>query len=279
MKCGYHYFRINQYWFFKSVESGDFKDYANYLKIPNKAIKKNGGAWFVDFSKKSNYDKLKQEEQIALNFQINSMIDDNYTFIHLDGLNKNALEKLKEKRALDRSVLIIDEVHNLTNAMAKANPGIRARELRDLIMQAEDLKLVFLSGTPMINNPFEVGQLFNLLRGYINTYEIKLRPGSNPSSFSKLEAVLREHQLVNQFISKQKENTIIITKNPDGFINSPDESGIVRNEDGFTSKDMFLDDIRKLIMEKGYNSTISEKKYSAFPEKQEDFYQLFQTLL
>ena len=31
-------------------------------------------------------------------------------------------------------------------------------------MNADNLKMVFLSGTPMINNLYEAGQLFNLLR-------------------------------------------------------------------------------------------------------------------
>ena len=273
MKCGYHYFRINQHWFFKKAESGDFKDYASYLKIPSKSIKKNEGAWFVDFSKKSNYDTLTQNQQISLNFQINAMIDENYSFIHLDGLNKTALEKLKEKRALDRSVLIIDEVHNLTNAMAKAKPGVRARELRQLIMEATDLRLVFLSGTPMINNPYEVGQLFNLLRGPIDTFAIKLRPGNKASSFAKLEKAIKDHRLVNQFFAKQKDNLITVTKNPNGFINDP--NGIVKHDDGFVPNDLFLDELRRTIMELGYNSTISEKKYTAFPQNQDEFYQLF----
>ena len=98
------------------------------------------------------------------------MINKKYKFVHLDGLNERRLESMIESKFLDNKLLIIDEVHNLTNAMAKAYPGIRGRKLKELIMDAFNLKIVFLSGTPMINNLFEAGQLFNLLRGYIYSF-------------------------------------------------------------------------------------------------------------
>ena len=46
----------------------------------------------------------------------------------MDGLTKDKLEKMNENRVLDNKLLIIDEVHNLTNAMAKTFPGIRAKD-------------------------------------------------------------------------------------------------------------------------------------------------------
>ena len=35
-------------------------------------------------------------------------------------------------RILDNAVLVVDEVHNITNAMSKDKPGIRAMELENL---------------------------------------------------------------------------------------------------------------------------------------------------
>ena len=65
----------------------------------------------------------------------------------MDGLNKRSIKEALENRVLDDKVLIVDEVHNITNAMAKGNPGIRARGIKQLIMDADNLKVVFLSGT------------------------------------------------------------------------------------------------------------------------------------
>ena len=61
--------------------------------------------------------------------------------------------------------------------MAKAYPGIK---LKELIMDAFNLKIVFLSGTPMINNLFEGGQLFNLLC-YIYSFNFIVKK-NNPSA-------------------------------------------------------------------------------------------------
>ena len=62
MKCGYELFRTNQYWeFHKIIDSKDpMMGYAKTLGIPKSLITKNNGAWFIDFSKSSNYDSLNQ---------------------------------------------------------------------------------------------------------------------------------------------------------------------------------------------------------------------------
>ena len=44
----------------------------------------------------------------------------------MDGLNKRSIKEALDKRVLDDKVLIVDEVHNITNAAAKGNPGIRS---------------------------------------------------------------------------------------------------------------------------------------------------------
>ena len=156
----FHYFRLT-HWFFKKVEKGsDEQKYARYLGIPLRSLRRMW-CWFVNFEKSANYASLSGDQQTALNFQIEAMISDRYQFLHMDGLNKRSIKEALENRVLDDKVLIVDEVHNITNAMAKGNPGIRARGIKQLIMDADNLKVVFLSGTPMINNPFQVGQLFN----------------------------------------------------------------------------------------------------------------------
>ena len=163
--CGFDYFRTNQHWFFHKYNDKEYdpmKEYARSLGITIKRDLK--GSWFIDFTKTPNYEDLTKEQQKQVDNQINEMIDKRYTFINMDGLNETRLKKYQEDRIFDNAILVVDEVHNLTNAMAKAKPGIRARYLEKLIMEADDLKLVFLSGTPMINNLFEISKLFNLLR-------------------------------------------------------------------------------------------------------------------
>lgn len=84
----------------------------------------------------------------------------------------SGIRKMKKKgmeSGLDGKFLIVDEVHNLVSMIA--NPeGKRGKLLLTDIMMAKDLKILFLSGTPIINKPFELAILFNMLRRGIFPY-------------------------------------------------------------------------------------------------------------
>ena len=42
-------------------------------------------------------------------------------------------------------------------------------------MNAENVKLVFLSGTPVINKPSEIAVLYNMLKGLIKIYTFTIK--------------------------------------------------------------------------------------------------------
>lgn len=112
-------------------------------------------------------------------------INKNYKFVSLNASNMykqvQQLEKTKEeieqenrlsdfvdsikKSTLDNSLLIIDEAHNLFNAIT--NGAKNAVGLYDMIINSKNLKLIFMTGTPIINDPFELVPCFNMLRGWI----------------------------------------------------------------------------------------------------------------
>lgn len=273
MKCGFEYFRINQHWVFNDLKSNtQLKLYSKFLKIPESVIKKNGGAFFVDFKKKPNYEELSGIQQEMLNLQINEMIKNKYSFLHLDGLNEPRLKQLITDEYLNDKMLIIDEVHNLSNAMAKASPGIRGRYLKQLIMEAKNLKCVFLSGTPMINNLYEAGQLFNLLRGFMISFTFILTPKGNATSFEKLKAIIEKHSLVDQFFIDKRNKRIKLTKVPDGFENTT--NGVTKSLLNINDES-FVDIITQLLNENGYSSKISIERQTAFPNNEEEFMSLF----
>jgi hypothetical protein len=62
---------------------------------------------------------------------------------------------------LDGKLLIVDEAHNLFRAIT--NGSKNALGLYDLVMRAKDLKVFFLTGTPIANDPFELVPCFNML--------------------------------------------------------------------------------------------------------------------
>ena len=277
MKCGYEYFRINQHWEFKPLtEDSPFNQFAKILGIPPKTLRENEGLWVVNFSKKANYETLSGKERASLQKQIDAIIKKRYTFISMDGITSKNMDKYLADRILDDAVLVVDEVHNITNSMAKEKPGVRASGVRKLIMEAKNLKCVFLSGTPMINDPYEVAQLFNLLRGYTETYTYTLNAiGTSSSSFKSLEKIVESHPLVNQYIVRQRDKQIIVTQNPYGFVNTPERDGIARNPMGFVSGDEFTGMLRDAFASKGYRVAMTRNLYSAFPENRVDFNRLF----
>ena len=78
------------------------------------------------------------------------------------------LDDILRENSLNDSLLIIDEAHNLFNAIT--NGSKNATKLYDLIMTASNLKLIFLTGTPVVNDPFELVPCFNMLRGRMKSH-------------------------------------------------------------------------------------------------------------
>jgi hypothetical protein len=279
MKCGFEYFRTNQHWIFVPLTGKDnLYVYAKYLGITRQFLDKHGGCMIIDFSKKPNYEKLSDSDRELLQTQIDHMIDQKYEFIHLDGLNKRKLEKMLTDKVLDNKLLIIDEVHNLTNAMAKDHPGFRAQYLKRLIMDAENLKCVFLSGTPMINKLFEAGQLFNLLRGFIHQFVIKLTPTGKDSrkiaSLEQIKSEIMSSGLVDQIMLDKSNKVVSFTRVPFGFRNLGDE-GIINDPANDLSNGAFTHLLEQKLGEMGYKASTTLEKHTAFPEDENKFMSLF----
>jgi superfamily II DNA or RNA helicase len=86
--------------------------------------------------------------------------------------------------SLEGSLLIIDEAHNFFNSIT--NNSKNAIQLYDLIMKTKDIKLIFLSGTPIVNEPFELVPCFNMCSGNTQSTDIEgaLQKGRNKKNNS-----------------------------------------------------------------------------------------------
>jgi hypothetical protein len=97
------------------------------------------------------------------------ILDENTKFISLKANNlSEQIEKLPTgddlfAKPLDNKFIIIDEAHNFFNAIV--NGSKNAVDLYDSIMAAKNIKLLFLSGTPIVNTPFELVPCYNMLVG------------------------------------------------------------------------------------------------------------------
>ena len=223
-------YKKNQFWEFVSVEGEPDKIpiLAKALSISADHIKRLGGAWLTDVTKEPNFNDLSESDQKALDTQIDMMIRSKYTDINYNGLNRAKLDELTgngKKNPFNHSVVIIDEAHNFVSRIVnkiKDKKSISYR-LYEYLMDAEDCRIVFLSGTPIINYPNEIGILFNMLRGYIKTwtFPVRLREGTKerPSRDNIMTWFKRDGLKTYDYVEFSGDH-LIITRNPFGFINS-----------------------------------------------------------
>jgi len=97
----------------------------------------------------------------------------NIIFISYDSpiADKTFIEEVYKTDTSKKNLFVIEEVHNfISNVYSNISTrkGKRAQIIYDYIMQDQqenhDTRVIALSATPAINNPFELALLFNLLR-------------------------------------------------------------------------------------------------------------------
>ena len=124
----------------------------------------------------------------------------NIKFINYDSpfADKQFLESIKNSDNSYNSLYIIDEAHNFINNVYNnivSKIGKKAYIIYDYILQEKlnrsDTRVVLLSGTPAINNPFELSLIFNLLR---------------PNIFPNSELKFNEYYIKSNKLSSDKIN-------------------------------------------------------------------------
>jgi len=248
-KCGDDIYKRPRHWkFVDAVEKPELApSLAETLDIPEEYVKKHGGAWLVDPEKPSNYGDLSPKEQGEVDAQLNEMIQAKYTFISYNGVRENRINELSlgyTVNPFDNSVVIIDEAHNFVSrivnhikkapsdtdkgakgAKAKADKALKpedapiALNLYRFLLDAVNVKVVLLSGTPIINYPNEIGVLFNILRGYIKTWTLQLASSAQGISEARLQQLFQSVDVMDYMKYNATERTLTVTRNPYGFVN------------------------------------------------------------
>ena len=274
--CGRHYMKTDNYWVHISGESKYEKELIKELNIPASTIKENNGAYLIDFRvKNGNYKELGSHQSKLLK-QIEAMTNDRFKFLHLD--DTRILKKIEEGD-FDNKVVIIDEVHNLTNSMANGTPtGTR---LYELLLNAKNCKMIFLSGTPMINTIFELTRIYNLLMGPIATLVYKLIPDFGKNiNYSIVKSHFITDKNVDQVFVDKIRKTVKITKNPDNFITHMSKKGLKHSESLSESFDDFKkridEEMNKLSKNAGFSKVLSVvETNTCLLEDKKDFDKMF----
>ena len=172
-KCGDESFRMDQRWVHKKVsERREAEELSKVVSLDVETILEKG----VWLGAAEDGEPLSQEDQEEVNLQVDKMIRAKYRSIAYNRVTEDTMKKLTEnetKNPFDDSVVIIDEVHNFVRQIAKEKDPISVR-LYHYLMAARNCKLVFLSGTPIVEAPYEIAIIFNMLHGYIRKWTVPL---------------------------------------------------------------------------------------------------------
>ena len=271
-KCGEVNLRLENNW--SKVYSNSSSD---KFKIYPETIKKYQGFWVINQGLSSNYKSLNEYQKQEINFQIEELIKSNYRFIHYNGLRVKNVENFEqEKGFFSNKVIVVDEIHNLISMMVGS--GVIGNKLYKMLMRAENSKFIFLSGTPIINYPYELGLLFNLLRGYIKTYNFRIRKFNSKWTNKDIRKLLSSHEQVDQILTDERDNMLTITKNDFSFRNKYENNiykGVIKDHLGNPSvseQDNFTDEIISLLKKEGYIvKSSSQEEFTCFPEIEDEF--------
>ena len=180
----------------------------------------------------------------------------------------------KIKNPFDDKVIIIDEVHNLVSMMTGS--GINGPIVYELLVRANNCKIIALSGTPVINYAYELSLLFNILRGYTKVYTIKLEIKEGVWNDSIIENILINTLLVNRITISKKTQTISFTRNPHGFISVLDteksgnivNTGVTKDKKNNISEQEFIQIICSKLEENSYfqQGNVEKKNFNVFPD-------------
>ena len=233
-KCGDDIYKKNQFWEFIPIKDSDSEKISilsSSLNLSVDYIKKNNGAWLINTKKQANYKTLDSTKQKEIDNQLNQMIRHKYKFINYNGLRKSHLSELTFNYTInpfDNKVIIIDEAHNfvsrIVNKIKTKNTESLSMRLYEYLLNAENVKIILLSGTPIINYPNELAVTYNILRGYIKTWNIPLNiRTSRKINKNELSKIFQNINVLDYIDYKPATKILTITRNPFAFYNVYDK--------------------------------------------------------
>ncbi len=263
-KCGDPLYSLHQTWSW--IQNPSEEQLRERCLTRNDLLRRNStrGIWV---NGGEEFDTLSSDDQELIKTQIDVMIHKKYKFIIYNGINeKNIKKHTGQGNPFSNNVVIVDEAHNfvsrILNVLKKesADSMHPSAQLYRLLMEAENCRVVMLTGTPMINYPNEIAVLFNMIRGYMTVWSCKgsITEEEIKEKFPDADVILR------------KIDTIMVTQSPQGFVRG--NSSDVKNTNYDSSK--FDENITEFFKLKGCTH-IKKEKFKALPDTEEEFYSTF----
>jgi hypothetical protein len=220
--------------------------------------------------KESTYKNLLEGQQEKAKQIYQHIFDQRYTFLHYNGLNYKQLDKLTH--AFEDAIVVIDEVHTFISRVV--NGGKVARRLYNMLIEQTNTKFVLLSGTPVINHPFELCYTLNLLRGPITEYRVTaLKDQTLPDATTLLTNLGPIAQSIDTLELSPDNTSLTFTLLPTGFLRASPDSVTIELIKGKTlTPDKVIQQLKTIApISIRYKTT----EYTALPDKKEQFLQHF----
>lgn len=230
---------------------------------------------------KQKYKTLKSEDRVKVDNTITHIIKNRYTFISYNGLTQKLITDLG-KEPFNNSFIVIDEIHNFISRIV--NGSKLARSIYNNIMSANNCKIVLLSGTPIINNPYEIATLINLIRGSMLVYELNLLVKSEVPNVNDIKKKLIDsglYQYVDEYNIDEDKRKIYISLLPQGYKKEEITSNKIIKDKWKASSDKIIDDIVKSLNKDkkvSIRANPSKNYYYALPNQKEEFDKTFMDL-
>ena len=188
------------------------------------------------------------------------LIDDKYTFITYN--SSNVVKQIESLGNLNNKVIIVDEAHNLATMMVNGLKGMGKQGLNvyNYLLNSKNTKIVFLTGTPLVNTPFEIAILFNILRGLLEFVVFRIDQYTEDIIDNFTNTLLEDDRIGFVEINRKNKSLIVILK-----LNSWDME--------FEQSVRFIENTaRRYNFYANFDST---KKFTLFPETEEEFEKFF----
>lgn len=255
--------------------------------IDIKFIKKDNLIWLPQYDDslsedleikkdKIKYEKLETIDKKKVDETVLHIIRNKYKFISYNGLTQKMVTEMDDNYFND-TFIIVDEIHNFINRIV--NGSKIARQVYNKLMIANNCKMVLLSGTPIINNPYEIASLINLIRGPMEENSLKILDKSEEPTNKLLKENLSKSELIRYVDYIYYNNKMIkISLLPNNYKRTEKKKIEIKKEIWEKSKEEILKEIKEEI-NKIENIKVGEKitkeVYYSLPNKEDDFNKQF----
>lgn len=190
----------------------------------------------------------------------NKLINEKYTFISHD--SPFLMKQLEELGSLNNKIIIVDEAHRLATKIVNGlrGSGKQGVEVYKMLLEAKNSKIVLLTGTPLVNTPFEIAVLFNILRGLLEIIVFRISDFREENIDDYIEKLISDERIGWVEVNRRNQSLLAILK-----LNSWDME--------FEQTIRFIESTAR-----NYNAYVNFErtdKYTLFPEKEEEFESFF----